>query len=76
MDEFRIYLEILLGHACSSRADCQACRALGKIYQYMQTEIFSTVVYSETIFDAKKAAALVHKTANRAAAGPRRSSGA
>jgi hypothetical protein len=74
MDEFRNYLEMLLGHICNSaRGDCPECRSLERIYQFMQAEIFSTVIYTETVFDARKAAALASKPVNRAAAGPRRS---
>jgi len=49
MNELRYYLETLLHHQCNSGdGDCRDCQSLQRIYQFMQTELFSTVIYTET----------------------------
>jgi len=49
MHELRTYLEMLLAHKCSAgRDDCGDCQSLQRIYKFMQSEMFSTVVYAET----------------------------
>ncbi len=49
MQELRYYLEMLLDHQCKSSAGpCAECRALQRVYDFMETEIFSTVIYNET----------------------------
>jgi hypothetical protein len=49
MQEFHLYLEMLLNHRCQlDSGNCPQCRALQRIYEFMQTEIFSTVIYTET----------------------------
>lgn len=72
MKEFRYYLELLLDHRCSSTDNCPECLSLQRIYQFMQTEIFSTIVYTETPLDLRQPARLELKAFNRAAAVPRR----
>jgi proteasome lid subunit RPN8/RPN11 len=49
MNEFRHYLELLLAHRCRSAPEsCKECLSLQRIYDFMRTEIFSTVVYAES----------------------------
>jgi hypothetical protein len=49
MDELKLYLENLLQHQCRPSAEsCADCRSLQRIFQFMQTEIFSTVIFTET----------------------------
>ena len=73
MQEFRIYLEMLLRHECKLEADCPECRSLQSVLQFVQTQVFSTVIYSETPLDTRHAAHIEPKSAVRALAGPRRS---
>jgi hypothetical protein len=73
MQEFRIYLEMLLGHQCKPEADCPECRSLQRVLEFVQTQIFSTVIYSETPLDTRHTARTELKSAVRALAGPRRS---
>ena len=57
MHELRYYLEVLLEHQCSSsNAECPECQSLQRIYQFMQTELFSTIIYSETALDRRHSA--------------------
>ena len=72
MEELRFYLESLLDHRCSSTLNCPECLSLQRIYQFMQTEIFSTVVYTETAIEHRVPARFEPRPAHRAAAGPRR----
>jgi hypothetical protein len=73
MHELRYYLETLLEHRCSSaKGDCRECRSLTQIYQYMQTEFFSTVIYTETPLDPRPPVQSQSQPFNSAAAGPRR----
>lgn len=49
MHELRYYLGMLLNHQCNSaNGECPECRSLQRIYQFLQTELFSTVIYAET----------------------------
>jgi hypothetical protein len=73
MQEFRVYLEMLLGHECKLEADCPECQSLQRVLQFLQTQVFSTVIYSETPLDTRHAARTELKPAVRALAGPRRS---
>jgi len=73
MHEFRHYLEMLLDHQCSpGNAGCPECQGLQRIYQFMQTELFATVIYSETPLHPRQGARSLAQPVNRAAAGPRR----
>lgn len=73
MQELRCYLEMLLDHECRpANGDCPECQALQRIYQFMQTELFSTVIYTETPLELRRAARPPVPPVNRAAAGPRR----
>ena len=72
MDEYRYYLEFLLEHSCSGSANCRECLSLQRIYRFMQTEIFSTVVYTGAPLDLRQLTRLELKPLNRASAGPRR----
>jgi len=48
MNELRYYLELLLEHQCASGPDkCVECRSLQRICQYLQTELFSSVIYNK-----------------------------
>ena len=68
MSELRRYLEILLDHRCNQGNEtCAECQSLQRIYAYMQTEIFSSVVYEETPL-APRPAGSVSKPMNRAIA--------
>ena len=72
MSELRYYLEMLLDHQCSSGdGTCRECQSLQRIYQLMQTELFSTVIYTETPLEPRRPA-LSHRipTTIRAAAEP------
>jgi len=73
MHELRYYLERLLDHQCSSGSgDCRECQTLERIYQFLQTELFSTVIYAETPLEPRQPARPPSQPFNRAAAGPRR----
>jgi len=55
MHELRDYLEMLLNHQCTSgNGDCRDCKNLQRIYQFMQTDIFSTVIYTETSLEPRQ----------------------
>jgi hypothetical protein len=57
MNELRYYLETLLDHQCNSgHGDCWDCQSLQRIYQFMQTELFSTVIYNETPLEPRRTA--------------------
>jgi len=73
MHELRYYLEVLLDHRCSSaNGDCPECQSLQRIYRFMQTELFSTVIYTETPLEHRQPTASPSRSVNRAAAGLRR----
>jgi hypothetical protein len=73
MHELRHYLEMLLNHQCSSaNGDCRECQGLQRIYRFMQTELFSTVIYNETPLEPRQPTRSVAQPLNRASAGPRR----
>lgn len=73
MQELRYYLQALLDHQCASgNANCRECQSLQRIYQFMLTEIFSTVIYTDTPLDLRRPAPSQSPPVNRAAAGPRR----
>jgi hypothetical protein len=73
MQELRYYLEMLLDHQCrSGNGECPECQSLQRIYQFMQTELFSTVIYTETPLDPRQPAPSSSQPVNRAAVGPRR----
>jgi len=73
MDELRHYLEALLDHQCaSSGGNCRDCQSLQRIYQLMRTELFSTVIYSETPLEPRRAAQSLSPAINRAAGSPPR----
>lgn len=73
MNELRHYLEMLLDHQCMpGSGECPECRRLNKIYGFLQTELFSTVVYREAQLTPRPAAQPHKQPVNRAAAGPRR----
>jgi hypothetical protein len=68
MDELRCYLEMLLGHDCSSgNTNCPECQRLRRIYQFIETELFSTVIYTETPIRQQQFSPYPSKAANRAA---------
>jgi len=68
MDELRYYLELLLDHRCSSaEGTCPECHSLRRIYQFMQTELFSTVIYTETALQPRQLPLSESKPANGAA---------
>lgn len=68
MDELRYYLEVLLNHQCSpGSAACPECRSLLRIYQFMQTELFSTVIYTERLIQPHQVSPREAMPANRAA---------
>jgi len=72
MDELRHYLELLLDHRCAPGAvNCPECMRLRRIYQFMQTEIFSTVVYPERHAELHFPMRPEARPLNRAAAIPR-----
>jgi len=72
MHELRYYLEALLDHQCKSgNGDCPECEGLQRIYAFMQTELFSSVIYTETPLEHRQPAPSQSRF-NRAAAGPRR----
>jgi hypothetical protein len=48
MEDLRRYLELLLDHDCGGQPDCTDCRSLQRVYQFLEAEIFSCVLYSET----------------------------
>jgi hypothetical protein len=73
MQELRYYLEMLLDHKCGSgNPDCPECRTLQRIYHFMQTEFFATVIYDETPLDPSQFTRSRTQPINRVAAGPRR----
>jgi hypothetical protein len=73
MHELRYYLQMLLEHRCSAgKGDCRECRSLRQIYQFMQTEFFSTVIYPETPLEPRQPVQPESQPVNGAAAGPRR----
>ncbi len=73
MQELRCYLEMLLDHECRlANGDCPECQTLQRIYQFMQTELFSTVIYTETPLEPRQSVRRTAPPVNRAAAGPRR----
>ncbi|MGC9951279.1 MAG: hypothetical protein ABSF64_33400 [Bryobacteraceae bacterium] len=73
MHELRSYLEMLLNHQCKSGGgDCRECHSLQHIYRFMQTELFSTVIYTDTPLDRRRPARTRPQPVNRAAAGPLR----
>jgi hypothetical protein len=73
MHELRYYLETLLDHQCSSgNGDCRECRSLERIYQFMHTELFSTVIYTGITADRRQTSLSQWQSVNRATAGPRR----
>jgi hypothetical protein len=73
MHELRHYLEMLLNHECGSgNGDCRECQRLQRIYQFMQTELFSTVIYTETLPEPRRSARPHLQPVNRTVAGPRR----
>ena len=54
MHELRRYLAYLLDHQCQSHAgSCRDCRTLQQIYQFMQAELFSTVIYPEAALEGR-----------------------
>jgi len=72
MHELRHYLEMLLNHECGpGNGDCRECQRLHRVYQFMQTELFSTVIYTETAKDPRQPARSPSRPVNRAVAGPR-----
>ena len=71
MHELRYYLEALLDHQCASgNGNCPECRSLQRVYQFMQTELFSTVIYTETPLEPRHPAQSRSQPVNRAAGGP------
>lgn len=73
MHELRYYLETLLDHECTAaNGDCRECQRLRRIYQFIETELFSTVIYRETPLAPRQPASSQSQPVNRAAAGPRR----
>lgn len=73
MGELRYYLEILLDHQCSAaNGSCRECRTLQRICQFMQTELFSTVIYTDTPLEPRKHLRPPSQPVNRAAVVPRR----
>ena len=77
MNEFRYYLGLLLEHRCNSvPQDCAECRSLQRIYEFMRTEIFSSIIFSETPIEPRRGPRRESKPANHAAASPRRPLGA
>jgi len=72
MNEFRYYLGLLLEHRCGAGPQgCAECRSLQRIYEFMQTEIFSSIVFSETPMEPRQAARGGSNPANHATASPR-----
>lgn len=54
MHELRRYLAYLLDHQCQSQPEtCRDCRTLQQIYQFMQAELFSTVIYPEAALEGR-----------------------
>jgi len=73
MNELRYYLEALLGHQCGSvNGECPECQSLQRIYQFMQSGLFSTVIYPESTLEPHHPGQSQTQPVNRAAAGPRR----
>jgi hypothetical protein len=73
MHELRYYLGMLLDHQCiSGNGNCPECQRLQRIYQFLQTELFTTVIYSETPLEHRVPILSQSQPVNRAAAGPRR----
>ena len=72
MHELRRYLELLLDHECSSaKGKCPECHSLQRIYEFMQSELFSSVIYTETPLDARVPVRASGAPVTRAVAGPR-----
>ena len=72
MHELRHYLEMLLDHQCtSSNGECLECQSLQRIYQFMQTELFSSVIFTETL-QPRQPARSQSQPPSRAAGTPRR----
>jgi hypothetical protein len=72
MHELRAYLEMLLAHECRvSREDCGDCRRLQRIYRFIQTELFATVVYEETPLAPRRHGARPASVTRAAASPPR-----
>jgi hypothetical protein len=68
MNELRYYLEVLLNHQCSpGSAACPECQSLHRIYQFMQTELFSTVIYKERPIQPRQVSSREAMPVNRAA---------
>jgi len=45
----------VLNHQCSSGdGKCLDCQNLQRIYQFMQTDLFSTVIYTETSLEPRR----------------------
>jgi hypothetical protein len=73
MNELRHYLEALLEHQCAnSEGDCPECQGLERIYQFMRSRLFSTVIYTDTHLEPHRPAQSQSQPVNRAAAEPRR----
>lgn len=48
MEELHRYLELLLDHTCGGEGECADCRSLQRVYQLLEAEIFSCVLYTGT----------------------------
>lgn len=73
MHELRHYLETLLDHQCGSGATkCPDCQGLQRIYEFMQTELFATVIYADTPLEPRQPARATAHPLNRAVGNPRR----
>jgi hypothetical protein len=67
MEELRYYLEMLLDHQCRlNGANCPECQRLLRIYGFMQTELFSTVIFTETPIQPGEIRPREPRSANRA----------
>jgi len=72
MHELRRYLELLLDHQCSTaKGKCPECLGLQRLYEFMQTELFSCVIYTGTPLETRQPARSTAAPVNRAGAGPR-----
>ena len=68
MDEIRCYLQMLLQHECDTGTDnCPECRVLMRIKEFLETAIFSTVIYTDWHPDSGRPALPKPMPANRAA---------
>ena len=73
MEELRYYLERLLAHQCTpGSGTCKECQTLHRIYQFMETEFFSTVIYTETPIQPRQTPILENPVVRRAGVGPSR----